>query len=183
MKIKGIILILFISFGCSNNEARRPIHPKPSTTLLYDTVEASKVLNGLEVKEIEAYIANDTLNSYTVSKNGFWYVYQNKVLENVPLPQFGDEVIFEYNITDLQGNVIYSKEALGVKSYKVDKEDFISALQKGIKLMKVGETLLFVVPSYHAYGIAGDGNKIEVNQTIKSTVTLLNIKKKNNENN
>ncbi len=58
----------------------------------------------------------------------------------------------------------------------VDKEDFISGIQKGIKLMKVGETIIFVIPSYNAFGISGDGNKIGINKTIKSKVTLLNIK-------
>jgi gliding motility-associated peptidyl-prolyl isomerase len=176
MKIKGFILILLISFGCAKNEARRPINPKPSTTLLYETVEESKALNQLEVKRIENYIAKDSTKQYEVSKSGFWYVYQNKIIENLRTPTLGDAIVFEYDITDLEGNILYSKEELGVKNYRVDKEDFISALQKGIKLMKVGETITFVIPSYHAFGISGDGNKIEINQTIKSTVTLINIK-------
>ena len=91
-------------------------------------------------------------------------------------PKLGDEVTFEYNITDLEGNIIYSKEELGIMKYRIDKEDFIFALQLGIKLMKVGETIIFVIPSYNAFGISGDGEKIGINQSIKSTVTLLNIK-------
>jgi len=94
----------------------------------------------------------------------------------VQTPKLGDEVTFEYNITDLEGNVIYSKEELGIMKYRIDKEDFIFALQLGIKLMKVGETIIFVIPSYNAFGISGDGEKIGINQSIKSTVTLLNIK-------
>ena len=176
MKIKVFVLILLISFGCAKNEARRPINPKPSTTLLYETVEESKALNQLEVKRIENYIAKDSTKQYEVSKSGFWYVYQNKIIENLRTPTLGDAIVFEYDITDLEGNILYSKEELGVRNYRVDKEDFISALQKGIKLMKVGETITFVIPSYHAFGISGDGNKIEINQTIKSTVTLINIK-------
>jgi FKBP-type peptidyl-prolyl cis-trans isomerase len=42
--------------------------------------------------------------------------------------------------------------------------------------MKVGETITFVIPSYNAFGVFGDGNKIEMNTTIISTVTLLNNK-------
>ena len=91
-------------------------------------------------------------------------------------PKLGDEVTFEYNITDLEGKIIYSKEELGIMKYRIDKEDFIFALQLGIKLMKVGETIIFVIPSYNAFGISGDGEKIGINQSIKSTVTLLNIK-------
>ena len=72
---------------------------------------------------------------------------------------------------------MYSKEDLGIKKYIIDKEDFISGLQKGIKLMKIGETVTFVIPSYSAFGIAGDGNKIGINQSIKSKVTLININK------
>ncbi len=65
---------------------------------------------------------------------------------------------------------------LSFKNYTVDKEDFISGIQKGIKLMKMGETIIFVIPSYNAFGVSGDGNKIGLNKTIKSKVTLLNIK-------
>jgi FKBP-type peptidyl-prolyl cis-trans isomerase FkpA len=42
--------------------------------------------------------------------------------------------------------------------------------------MKIGETITFVIPSYSAFGIIGDGHKIGINQSIKSTVTLINIK-------
>ena len=72
--------------------------------------------------------------------------------------------------------MIYSKDELGMMKYRVDKEDLISALKVGIKLMKIGETIIFVIPSYSAFGISGDGNKIGINQSIISTVTLLNIK-------
>jgi FKBP-type peptidyl-prolyl cis-trans isomerase FkpA len=71
---------------------------------------------------------------------------------------------------------LYTAEELGVKNYVVDKQDFISGIQKGIKLMKVGETIIFVIPSYNAFGISGDGNKIGMNKTIISRVTLLKIK-------
>ena len=40
----------------------------------------------------------------------------------------------------------------------------------------MGETIIFVIPSYNAFGISGDGNRIGINQSIKSTVTLISIK-------
>ena len=91
-------------------------------------------------------------------------------------PETGDIAELTYDIRDLNDIILYSKETLGIKNYVVDKEDFISGIQKGIKLMKVGETIIFVIPSYNAFGISGDGNKIGINKTIKSKVTLLNIK-------
>ena len=176
MKIKFLIFACILCFGCAKEAApRRPVMAKPSTTILKETLKKSIQLNKIEDDKILAIIKKDSTKTYQVSSNGFWYTYIHKVEENTPKPKAGNIASIEYNITDLQNTIIYSKEALGLKEYKVDKEDFISALQSGIKLMKVGETITFVIPSYSAFGISGDGNKIGINQSIKSTVTLINI--------
>ncbi|MCG1037604.1 gliding motility-associated peptidyl-prolyl isomerase GldI [Polaribacter sargassicola] len=176
MKIKFVIIVSFFILGCTKTTPRKPINPKISTTILKETVAETKRLNKKEEQKILNLIALDSTKKYSISSNGFWYTYINKVEENTPLPKLGDTVELQYNITDLEGNVIYSTEELGIKEYKVDKEDFISALQVGIKLMKVGETITFVIPSYNAFGISGDRDRIGINQSIKSTVTLINIK-------
>lgn len=167
---------MIFTFSCTKTEPRRPINPKPSTTLYSEAMQQNKVLNKIEEDKILAIIQKDSTKNYIQSAKGFWYTYINKIEENIPSPKTGDEVVLEYDITDLNDTIIYSKEELGIKNYKVDKEDFISGLQKGIKLMKIGETITFVLPSYNAFGIAGDDKKIGINQSIKSTVTLLNIK-------
>ncbi len=176
MKNNIFLLIILISFGCTKVVPRKPINPKPSTTLLKATAKQTKSLNDIEDKKIEHLIVKDSLSKYFVSQNGFWYKYIIKKEQDLPRPKIGNEVSFEYEITDLNDQIIYNKEELGIKKYKIDKEDFISAIQKGIKLMKVGETITFVIPSYSAFGITGDGNRIGINQSIKSTITLLNIK-------
>ena len=176
MKVKVVFLLLFMCFSCVNIEPRRPINPKPSTTILDEVIKENKILNTIEDKKIKQLIALDSLSVYYTSPNGFWYTYINKNEENLPTPKLGNEVSFEYEISDLNNAIIYSKEELGIKNYNIDKEDFISAIQKGIKLMKTGETITFVIPSYNAFGISGDGNKIGINQSIKSTITLLSIK-------
>ena len=176
MRYSLLLVILIFSFSCSKIEPRRPINPKPSTTLYSEAMQQNKILNKREDDKIAQLIKNDSLNVYLQSSNGFWYTYVTKKEENIRTPEKGDEVVFEYSISDLNDSIIYSKNELGIKSYKVDKEDFISGLQKGIKLMKKGETITFVIPSYSAFGVVGDNNRIGVNQSIKSTVTLINIK-------
>lgn len=177
MKYSFLILWLFIGFSCSKIQPRKPINPKPSTTLYFEAMQQSKKLNKIEEEKILALIKKDSLKTYIQSPNGFWFTYINKIEDELATPKKDDEVILEYEITDLNDAIIYSKEELGIKNYKVDKEDFISGLQKGIKLMKIGETITFVLPSYTAFGITGDNNKIGLNQSIKSTVTLININK------
>ncbi len=177
MKYKILfIVVVFLCFSCSKTTPRRPINPKQSTTVYFEAMQQNKILNKQADEEVLQYIKRDSSNQYIQSSNGFWYTYINKIADSLPNPKTGDEVELSYNILSLNDSIIYSKNTLGIKKYLVDKEDFISGLQKGIKLMKTGETITFVLPSYTAFGITGDNNKIGVNQSIKSTVTLINIK-------
>jgi gliding motility-associated peptidyl-prolyl isomerase len=176
MKIRSLFFLIVLCYGCSKTTPRKPVNPKKSTTLFKETIAASIALNKVEEDKILSLIRADSTKTYFTSSNGFWYTYIYKINEDLPSPKTGQEVTFTYNITDLNNKILYSKEALGEKKYRVDKEDFISSIQKGIKLMKEGETITFVIPSYNAFGINGDGNKIKMNQSIKSTITLINIK-------
>ena len=99
-----------------------------------------------------------------------------KNIDNIVLPKKGDLVQISYEISDLKDEIIYSKQFNGIKNYKVDEEDFIPGIQQGLKLMKIGETVKFIIPSFNAYDVVGDENKIGVNTSIISTVTLINIK-------
>ena len=174
MKFRVIFFSLLVLgiVSCKKPEARRP--KKQGTNDFYkEIIEKNKKLNALEKKYIENWILKDTLNKYEIASQGFWYTYNKKDSVNAIKPAFEDQVLISYDITDLNGTIIYEEEQ---KSYKIDKEDFIPALQEGIKLMKKGETITFVIPSYSAFGVTGDGNKIAVNQPIKSTVTLIDIK-------
>ena len=74
-------------------------------------------------------------------------------------------------------------EELGTKSYLVDKEELITGLQDGIKLMKEGETISFLFPSYKAFGYTGN-DKVGPNEPLIYSVQLLKINKiSENENN
>jgi len=170
-----VLLLLLILVSCEEQEARRPITSSKSYTLA-STSKQLKQINKVEEAKVLQYIKNDSISKYQSSATGYWYQYIQKVEENTTNPKMDDIVEISYEILDLNNNIIYSKEALGIKEYKIDKEDFIPALQQGIKTMKKGETIKFVIPSYNAFGLVGDGNKIGVNQSIISLVTLINIK-------
>ncbi len=168
-----LALIPLCLLGCSSSEPRKP--KKHSTSNFYkEVIENNKNLNNLEKKQIVFFLSKDTINNYHVSSNGFWYTYIKKDTINTSTPAKGNLVTLTYNIMDFDGRVIYENQTI---NYRVDKEDFIPALQEGIKLMKKGEIVTFVIPSYRAFGVTGDGNKIGISQTIKSNLTLIDIKK------
>ena len=176
MKLRTCIyLSFFLYFSCGEQEPRKPVSSS-KTYSLSSATEFLKQINKNEEVKIKKYIENDSLYLYTRSSNGFWYRYIHKIEKDTIVPQKGNNVEFIYDISNLDNKLIYSSEEIGVKKYWVDKEDLIPGLQKGIKIMKPGETIKFIFPSFNAYGVVGDGKKIGINQSLISKVTVINIK-------
>ncbi len=169
---KFVVILCCFLISCVENEPRRPVR-KSTTNFYKELIAQNKKLNQREQNYIKYLISKDTANHYIASNSGFWYTYNVKNNQKLDLPKKGDEVEIIYNVTDIHGNTLYKNQK---KYYKVDKEDFIPALQDGIKLMKPNEIITFVIPSYRAFGTVGDNNKVNINQPIKSTVQLINIK-------
>lgn len=177
MRFNLVFLVVFLGFiSCSEQEARRPITTSKSKGLVSTTTLLKKI-NKAEETKIKNYIKKDSLHRYISSPNGFWFRYIVKNESDTVSPVKGDIVQISYDILDLNDQIIYSKETNGVKEYVVDKEDFIPGLQAGIKLMKEGESMKFIIPSFNAFGVLGDEKKIGMNTSIISRITLININK------
>ncbi len=177
MRLNFIFLLVFLGVNsCSEQEARAPITSSKSNGLL-STISVLKEINKAEETKIKNYIKKDSLHFYISSPNGFWYRYIVKNDSDTIFPVKGDIVQISYDLLDLNDQIIYSKETNGIKEYVVDKEDFIRGLQAGIKLMKEGESMKFIIPSFNAFGVLGDEKKIGMNTSIISRITLININK------
>lgn len=128
---------------------------------------------------IEHFIARDTSLTYTNSQKGFWYA---KISENKKgvYPVKGDVVLFEKEVTSLDGTVYFSTQGVGLQEYCVDKEHIIKGIKEGIKLMREGETYKFVFSSFVAYRMNGDAtNTVGSNEPLVCTISLTKINKNN----
>lgn len=177
MKYSVLIFVFFIILvSCKGTKARRP-KQHVTTSFYKEVLEKNKKLNKIEERKIKYLMSKDTLNNYESSSSGFWYTYLKKDSINNATPKEGSLVTISYNITSLNDQVIYDAQQV---TYAVDKEDFIPGLEEGVKLMKKGEAVVFIIPSYIAYGVTGDGNKIGMNTPIKSILKLIEINNNNN---
>lgn len=176
------LIVILLSVGCSNPQPRAPINKKVKTDFILD-VNQSKLLYKLQDKAFRQFIKENPEKHFKSSQNGFWYA----VLKDNPKaknhPKTGDDILFSYEISDIENNIIYSKKEVGEQAYKVDKQKIISGLRQGLKLMKEGEIAMFLMPSFKAFGVLGDRNKIKTNQPLIYTVYLkkLIINKNNNK--
>ncbi|NDP26963.1 MAG: gliding motility-associated peptidyl-prolyl isomerase GldI [Flavobacterium sp.] len=179
MKYSKLILFLFlvtilVSSCKHHQEARKPIS-QASGTFMKKSAERNKKLNASEEDQIGIIIKSNPKVKYMASTKGYWYTYiiQNSI--DTLTPKKGDVAFFDYNIKDLKGNIIYSEVELRPQTYAVDKQNIMSGLREGIKLMHKNEKVTFLFPSHIAYGYHGDDKKIGTNQPLLCTVTLHNF--------
>lgn len=174
--ISYLLIILFLA-SCSNRqEARKPIS-QSSGSFIKESIDRNKKLNNKEESIIAAFIKKDSLNNYIASPKGYWYSYNTKIDETTTSPIRGDIAYFDYELKDLEGKIIYTKDQLKPQTYYVDKENILMGLRDGIKIMKKGEEITFLFPSHIAYGYHGDNDKIGTNKPLLCTVKLNDIKK------
>ena len=171
-----VLLIVFFSAilmsSCKQHqEARRPISHS-SGSFMKQSIARNKKMIAKEEDQIAAVIKSDKTKQYIASKKGYWYYYESRNLTDTLTPKKGDIAFFDYELKDLQGNIIYSKEELEPQIYKVDKQEIMMGLRDGIKLMRKKEKVQFLFTSHMGYGYHGDNNKIGTNQPLFCTVTL-----------
>jgi len=163
---------LFIS--CEKEGPRKPIS-NSSGKFLKESIQRNKELVGSEEEQIQQAIKKDSLHKYYQSTHGFWYTYLHANIHDSITPKSGNMVSIEFEIKDINGNVIYDKEETTPKIYQIDKQEIMVGLRHGIKIMRKGETISFLFPSHMGYGYLGDKEKIGLNEPLICTVTLKDI--------
>lgn len=176
-KLLYLLIFATLMTSCTGQEARRPIQKK-SGSFIQESAERHKGIYNREKLFIEEIIEKDSTRTYFSSENGFWYYYDKRDTTQAEFPKMGDVVEFNYDIKDFSGNIILSENETGLQQYKVDQtnQELISGVREGIKLMKEGEKVTFLFPSYQAYGYYGIEDKLGTNIPVQSTITLHSVK-------
>ncbi|MDC7998904.1 gliding motility-associated peptidyl-prolyl isomerase GldI [Gilvibacter sediminis] len=178
------LITLFMVVSCAQPEARKPVS-QSSGSFVNASVSRNQKLVAQQEAAIKEVIAKDTTTTYTASENGFWFSKTVTDSSTTYLPQFGDRLVFDYQVEDIYGNVIYPKAQISPRSYVMDQQELITGLRQALKMMHAGESMTLFLPSYTAYGYYGDDNKIGINYPLKVKVDLKSIEpqSKNESNN
>lgn len=171
--LAGLVSIM-VSSCKQSQEARRPIS-QASGTFMKKSAEKNKKLIAGEEGQIDSLIKSNPKIKYLASTKGYWYTYVTQNIQDTLTPKKGDVAFFDYEIKDLKGNIIYSEVELRPQTYAVDKQNIMTGLREGIKLMHKNEKIIFLFPSHIAYGYHGDDKRIGTNQPLMCTVTLHNF--------
>lgn len=170
-----LILLAVAATSCSQHQqARKPVSHSSGTFLRESAERNIKLIAGEEAR-IDSIIKSNPEIKFFASQKGYWYYYEVRNDKDTVRPKRGDIAFFDYDVKDLDGNVIYSEVQLRPQEYLVDKENIMMGLRDGIKLMRKNERVTFLFPSHMAYGYHGDNKRIGHNVPLMCTVTLNDI--------
>lgn len=160
MRINLILILSFVFGACNGPEAEtsNPLldQQKPGRTR-ENSIEAHRDFLKKEVESIKEYIADRDLD---LKRNGTGIFYQIDSLGQGPRPKMGDDVSYTYRISLLNGTTIYESAPGESAQLRIDREDAEIGLHESLKMMRLGDKGLFILPSHRAFGVAGDQNKV-----------------------
>lgn len=181
MKTKFLSLFLLVALvSCMKPVPRKPV-TKKTASFMEASISLNKALNEKEEALLKEIIQKDSLVAYIASPSGFWYTYNLKST-NTYIPQFGDQLLYSCEIYNIEKEIVYSAQEMGLQSYLVDKQELVEGLRNGLKLMNEGDVVTFLFPSHKVFGYLGDEKKIGINQPLIYKVQLNKINKKNESN-
>lgn len=177
--MKKIVLLFgaIVIWSCSQSPARRPVSYSQGS-FLKESVERNKKMVASEEDKIDSIMKSESNQTYYPSQKGYYYTYLSpRNTQDTLRPKKGDIAYYDYEIADLDGNIIYTQLELRPQEYYVDRDQTIMmGLRHGIKLMRKNEKVKFLFPSHMGYGYHGDKRRIGHNQPLICTVTLTDIK-------
>jgi len=133
-------------------------------------IEGNRNILRMENEDIQLFLKRYGWN--TEKKESGLYI---QVLEagSGELVMTGEEVHLNYVTQLLDGDTVYSSKVDGVKKFKVDKSEEVAGLHEAVKYLRHGARARVILPSYLAYGVAGDGNRIKGRKSLAMTIEIL----------
>ncbi|MBQ7551807.1 MAG: FKBP-type peptidyl-prolyl cis-trans isomerase [Bacteroidales bacterium] len=173
-----IVIALFLCGSCHRKDSKEPIN---MVRVQKSNADAQKKDPYMEWNRENVNREDEDIDFF-VQRYG-WKVEKTgtglriEVLEkgsgNLIQPE--NVVALEYITMLLTGDTIYSSKEMGVKKFKVDKSDEISGLNEAVKKMRKNEVAHLVIPSFLAYGVAGDGNRIKGKVSLAMTIKIIDV--------
>ncbi len=136
-------------------------------------IKANRYMVKTEKELIENYIRRHHLTMKETG-SGLRYVILKK--GNGPKARKGDIAVINYTVRLITGDVVYSSETNGPKTFEIGHGNVESGLEEGILLLKKGDKAKFILPSHLAYGLHGDDNRIPPKMPIVYDVELKDLK-------
>lgn len=174
-----LLMSLFL-FSCSDNKTEDKNNVIDKQEFRNKLEDVNRYMIQQEILVIDDYIKNQNLD-FVRTGTGLRYVI-TKQNENNTLIKQGDVVTISYEISSLNGNVFYTSDNEGDKSFVVGRGGVESGLEEAILKLHEGDEAVLIIPSHLAHGLVGDGNRIPAKSTLIYKLKVVENKENNIDN-
>lgn len=166
----GISTSFLLSCQCSSqNKSQQQKPPNPEQKF-----EQQREFLKKERASIQEYIKDRDLSVERTGTGLYYQLVNDSTGENI---NGGDQVLFDYDISLMNGTLLYSSEESGPRRLLIDREDAEIGLHECLKLMSLGDEGLFILPSHLAFGVAGDQKKVPPKTALVYELKILKVNK------
>jgi FKBP-type peptidyl-prolyl cis-trans isomerase FkpA len=135
-------------------------------------IKANKIYIKKESDEIDQYVKFRGWEMTTSGTGVRYMIYKHGSGE---LAKIGQQAKINYKVSLLDGSVCYTSDKMGQKQFMIGEDHIESGLHEAITYMHTGDKAIIVLPSYLAFGLAGDGSKIPPHASVVYDIELVSL--------
>lgn len=163
------LLLLLAVFSCGEKPSKQPV--SVSKVDMKSSMEtANRYLLNEEEEDIENYVKRHGL---TMTSTGTGLRYQILKQGSEKRIEKGEEVSMEYELCSIAGDLIYSSENDGIKSFVVGEGRVEAGLDEAMTYLHYGDVAKLIIPFHLGFGLHGDDDRIPEYATLVYTIKIL----------
>jgi len=168
--LKYLIVLLFLPlFACEEKPVKQSA--SVSKTEMKSSMEtANRYLLNEEEEDIANYIKRHGLE---MTETGTGLRYQIVKQGSDQRIGKGEKVMLEYEVCSIAGDLFYSSEKDGLKSFVVGEGGVETGLDEAMAYLHRGDVAKLIIPFHLAYGLHGDDNRIPEYATLVYTIKII----------
>lgn len=168
-KAKYLIVLMLLALVACNETPKKPVAiPKQEMKKSMET--ANRYLLNEEQEEIEGYVKRHGLEMVQTGTGLRYQILRQGAGKQI---EKGDVVSLEYQLHSLKGELIYSSEKDGIKTFKVGDGSVESGLDEAMTYLHYGDVAKLIIPYHLAFGLHGDDDQIPEYATLVYTIKII----------
>ena len=167
------MVIVFLFLSCDNVKNRKDSPVIDEKQLELSLEEMNRKMLQYESELIDNYVEKNNLN---VIKTGTGLRYQLVEEGYGDLIKKGDIVTLQYELRLLSGELLYSSDNEGNKTFLVSRGGVESGLEEAVLKFRMNSEAILILPPHLAHGLIGDGNRIPPKAILVYSIKVVDIK-------
>lgn len=168
-KFKYLILFVLLCLFSCGEAPKKPVSI-PKDQMKSSMEKANRYLLNEENTDIDNYVRRHGLDMVSTGTGLRYQIIKQGAGKQI---EKGQKVALEYQLHSIQGELIYSSENQGIKTFVVGDGTVESGLDEAMSHLHYGDVAKVIIPFHLGYGLHGDDNCIPEYATLIYSIKVI----------